>query len=128
MVQHFEEKFEELKRHIKNMKDKLIPLWDYLGEDPDKIQMFLRYTEYNQSVCDLFYQELDRCETIKRNNIEHFLERTRAEIKCMWNKCLKSQTERNAFKIMKSDTYTEDLLHLHELELQDLKQFYENHT
>lgn len=70
--------------------------------------------------------ELKRCETQKRLNIQRFVDKVRIEIEKYWDLTLKSDQERARFTHFTNDCYTEDLLSLHELELEDLKKFYED--
>lgn len=118
--------FEDLKENIDRIRDKLQTLWTYLAISPTVVKRFQKYNDYTQTTYDKLFAELDRCETLRRENIQAFVERTRIEIVQWWEKCLKSQEERSRFSTFKSDVYNEDLLTLHEMELNDLKEFYRN--
>lgn len=77
-----------------------------------------------QTTFDKYFQEIERCETEKRQNIKLFIDKVRAEIINWWEKTAKSDTEKSRFTNFTSDCYTEELLILHEMELDDLKQYY----
>lgn len=70
-------------------------------------------------------QELHRCEGEKRRHIKVFVDRIRQEILKMWNQLLMSDDERERFGAFTSECYNEDLLQLHEMELESLKDTYE---
>ncbi|XP_062560143.1 protein regulator of cytokinesis 1-like [Armigeres subalbatus] len=117
---------EDLKENIDRIRDKLQTLWTYLAISPSIVKRFQKYDDYTQTTYDKLFAELDRCETLRRENIQAFVDRTRVEIVQWWDKCLKSEEERSRFSTFKSDVYNEDLLTLHEMELSDLKEFYRN--
>uniref|UniRef100_A0A1A9X4E5 Protein regulator of cytokinesis 1 n=1 Tax=Glossina brevipalpis TaxID=37001 RepID=A0A1A9X4E5_9MUSC len=116
----------ELKSTIDDMREKLETLWNYLNTSLNTRIKFRLYTEYNRSTYDALYNELQRCEAVKRENINIYLRQLRAEIHKWWDKTLKSEKQRNRFLNFRSSCYTDDLLQLHELELEDLKFFYES--
>lgn len=72
--------------------------------------------------------ELNRCQMEKRRHIKRFVDHIRQQIILFWDKTCKSETERNRFNNFTSDCYTEDLLKLHEIELDELKSFYESNA
>lgn len=78
-----------------------------------------------QATYDKLKQELSRCEGEKRRHIKVFVDRIRQEILAMWNQLLKSDEEREQFGAFTSECFNEDLLQLHELELESLKDTYE---
>lgn len=118
--------FNDLKENIDKVRDKLQNLWTYLKVSPTCLKRFSKYNDYTQTTYDKLFAELDRCETLRRENIQAYVDRTRVEIIHWWDKCLKSEEERSRFSTFKSDVYNEDLLTLHEMELNDLKDFYRN--
>lgn len=116
--------FEHLKDNIDRMRAKLLQLWKYLAVRPSVVKKFDKYNDYTQTTYDKLFAELERCETMRRDNIQAFVDRTREEIVQWWDKCFKSAEERARFSTFKSDVYNEDLLTLHEMELNDLKEYY----
>lgn len=115
----------ELKDTINGMRTKLDSLWDRLNTSPHTRHKFNRYNDYNQHTYDVFYGELQRCETLKSQNIKLFVQQIRDEIAKWWDKTLKSDTQKSRFSNFTSTCYTDDLLVLHEMELEDLKLYYE---
>uniref|UniRef100_A0A182XPX0 Uncharacterized protein n=1 Tax=Anopheles quadriannulatus TaxID=34691 RepID=A0A182XPX0_ANOQN len=56
--------------------------------------------------------------------MKSFVERTRHDIVEWWERCMKSEDERARFITFLLHDFNEDMLKLHELELDSLKQFY----
>ncbi|XP_033255200.1 protein regulator of cytokinesis 1-like [Drosophila miranda] len=81
-------------------------------------------TENTQRTYDILHSELQRCQALRRQNLKTFIEQLRVEISKWWDLTLKSQQERKRFSNYYNKYYNEDLLELHELELDDLKNFY----
>lgn len=106
------------------MREKLEILWDFLEVSPSKKNKVQKHTDYTQTTFDKYFQEIERCESEKRQNIKLFIDKVRAEIINWWEKTAKSDTEKSRFTNFTSDCYTEELLILHEMELDDLKQYY----
>lgn len=69
--------------------------------------------------------EIKRCEELKRQNIKRFVEEIQKELKYWWDKCLVGEEERLQFRPHSSECFTEDLLELHELEVQKFRSYYE---
>uniref|UniRef100_A0A336LY44 CSON004853 protein n=1 Tax=Culicoides sonorensis TaxID=179676 RepID=A0A336LY44_CULSO len=119
--------YEDLKNEIDKYRSKLIQLWEFLQISQSTREKFDKYAAYNQGTCDILHQEYNRCESIKRENIEKYVQKVRHEIIHFWDMCYKSQEERDRFTPFKNQTYNEDLLTLHEMELAELKEYYEHH-
>lgn len=88
-------------------------------------QLLHRYSFHLQGTYDKLKSELSRCEGEKRRHIKVFVDRIRKEILTMWDLLLKSDEEREQFGAFTSECFNEDLLQLHELELEALKDAYE---
>ncbi|XP_055372657.1 protein regulator of cytokinesis 1-like [Condylostylus longicornis] len=117
---------EETRESIDSIKKKLEKIWDCINASPKRRAKFSKYTGYSQTTYDFLYKELNRCEAIKRQNIKFFVDKCRQEIVEWWEKTMKSDAERSRFTHFTNDWYTEDLLALHEIELEELKRFYED--
>lgn len=126
MYDNYGGQVQELKDTIDGMRNKISTLWDRLQTSPNTRHKFNRYKDYNQHTYDVFYSELQRCEQMKSQNIKLYVQQIRDEISRWWDKCLKSDRQRERFSAFTSSCYTDDLLDLHELELNDCKFHYEN--
>lgn len=83
---------------------------------------------YTKTTISRLRAEVDRCERIKRQNIQRFVEKVRRQIERLWDVTMRSDTERARFTHFTNDYYTEDLLQMHELELGDLERFHEENA
>jgi len=82
---------------------------------------------HNQSAIDKLRAEVDRLEEIKKANIEKFVNNLRNELHKLWDACIYSPGQRNAFQPLHSINFTESLLELHELEVESVKRHLEVH-
>lgn len=123
-----EQQYDEYKESINSMRLKLKNLWECLGVGANIANYYANFTEYNKTTYDKLHEELQLREEEKRRNIKLFIDKIRNQISNYWEKTLKSQVERQRFVNFNSDCYTEDLLKLHELELNDLVEFYETNS
>ncbi|XP_052871397.1 protein regulator of cytokinesis 1-like [Anopheles cruzii] len=117
--------YAELRRLIDEKQKQLERLWECLETDLATVHKFQKLTAYTQTTFDKLFAEHDRCETLRRQNMKAVVERIRQEIIVWWERCLKSTDERARFTTFKADIYNEDTLTLHEMELADLKEYYQ---
>lgn len=117
---------DSIKHDCKHMLDKLESLWDCLEvASPMRSKYRNLASVYRQSSLDEIGNELKRCKNLKQENIKLFVDKLRLQIVAAWDKIHRSEAERNKFTYFASEVYTEDLLELHEMELQECKHFYE---
>jgi len=121
---------EEIKCRVEKMKEDLLALWKNLDEPADVCQLFLdKYSGYNTSIINALSIEIKRCKEKRKENIFKYVTQIRFELMNLWDLCKYCDVERNAFAPFYSNTFTEDLLVLHELEVERLRKFYnENRT
>lgn len=114
----------EIKDSIADMKMKINQLWDVLEVSPTVRGKFKKFTGHSQKTYDAYLSEMNRCTDERRQNVKRFIDKARQEIELWWEKTLISDTEKSRFSHFTSECYTEDLLTLHEMEIEDLKNFY----
>ncbi|XP_033246479.1 protein regulator of cytokinesis 1-like, partial [Drosophila miranda] len=125
MRNSYAEQIQELRSKIHDMREKIYVLWDRLQEtDESAMRRVRECTENTQRTYDILHSELQRCQALRSQNLKTFIEQLRVEISKWWDLTLKSQQERKRFSNYYNKYYNEDLLELHELELDDLKSFY----
>ncbi|XP_034489936.1 protein regulator of cytokinesis 1-like [Drosophila innubila] len=125
MQQRFAAQVVELHERVDDMRQKIHVLWERLQEtDEFAMRRVREATKYTQRTYDVLNEELQRCQQLRSQNLKMFIEQLRLEIRKWWDLTLKSQQERKRFSNYYDDWYNEDLLELHELELDDLKSFY----
>ncbi|XP_017037280.1 protein regulator of cytokinesis 1-like [Drosophila kikkawai] len=125
MQKEYAHQVEELHEHIDTMRKKIEVLWTRLPETEDFFKRRVREAmAYTQGTYDVLLEELQRCQAIRTGNLKTYIGRLRAEIKVWWDLTLKSPEERKLFTSYFTDTESEDILELHEMELDGLKDFY----
>ncbi|XP_077258927.1 protein regulator of cytokinesis 1 [Temnothorax americanus] len=116
---------EEAKCYVEKIKEDLSALWKYLDEPADVCQSFLeRYPGYSTNVINALSAEIKRCKEKRKENILRYVTQIRYELLNLWDLCKYCEAERNGFAPFHSNTFTEDLLTLHELEVERLRKFY----
>ncbi|KAH8249586.1 hypothetical protein KR032_010662 [Drosophila birchii] len=127
MQKKYAHQVEELHEQIDTMRKKIEVLWTRLPETDDfdkrRVQEAMAYT---QATYDVLLKELQRCQGIRSKNLKTYIEQLRSEIKMWWDLTLKSPEERELFTSYFTDSEREDILELHEIELDGLKAFYNN--
>ncbi|XP_061679546.1 protein regulator of cytokinesis 1-like isoform X2 [Syngnathoides biaculeatus] len=71
--------------------------------------------------------EVQRLELLKLHSMKSVIGAIRGEISLYWEMCFYSQEQREAFLHYHNDDFTEELLTLHEDEVQTLKSYFEDH-
>ncbi|KAL0120022.1 hypothetical protein PUN28_008002 [Cardiocondyla obscurior] len=120
---------EDTKCCLEKMKEDLLVLWKYLDEPNTISQAFFeRHTGYGTNTINAFNAEIKRCKEKRKENICKYVKQVRHELINLWDLCKFSEEERNMFAPFFSNTFTDDLLTLHELEVERLRKFYnDNH-
>ncbi|XP_017002312.3 protein regulator of cytokinesis 1 [Drosophila takahashii] len=125
MQKSLAEQVKELRQRIDEMRGKIELLWQRLKlQDEYAMRRVRESTAYDQRTFDILREELQRCQALRRQNLKTFIEQLRLEIQEYWDLTLKSQQERRRFTGYFCDYHSEELLELHEMELEQLKNFY----
>lgn len=115
---------EETKEHVEKMKEDLLMLWKYLDE-PETCYSFLeKYSGYSAVTVNALNAEIRRCKEKKKENIQKYVMQLRFQLVNLWDLCKYCEADRNLFAAFHSNTFTEDLLTLHEIELEKSQKFY----
>ncbi|XP_076368864.1 protein regulator of cytokinesis 1-like isoform X1 [Tachypleus tridentatus] len=108
-----------------DLREKLETIWNRLEVDKSDREIFMSmHHGFHPSTLRALQGELLRCEALKRQNIKNFVEKMRKELLDWWNKCFVGEEQRKYFTAFDSDDYDEDLLNLHDIEVQKMKQYY----
>ncbi|KAL3864027.1 hypothetical protein ACJMK2_005739 [Sinanodonta woodiana] len=119
----------EMEKRVKDLWDRIHILWERLSIPQEETTAFTNGKEgYKTSVFKALKEEVDRCEKLKFNNMQKFVEGMRKELVSWWDKCFYSDVQREYFKPMKDDNYTEELLELHEKEVNKMKEYYDKYS
>ncbi|XP_046735023.1 protein regulator of cytokinesis 1-like [Diprion similis] len=126
--------YDNLKKKLFNAKqeaaekrEQLKDLWKYLEDPTENCQEFLdRHKGYSLVTLKAFDDEIKRCKQKRSENVAKYVVNLRSQIEALWNQCQIGDEERRAFKPLIYQTFTEDLLILHELEVETLRKYYED--
>jgi protein regulator of cytokinesis 1 len=124
--QRLEHQLEDMKAEAIELHEKLTQLWDRLHEEYSHREMFLiAHQGHSAGALKGLKDKIKRCKELKRQNIKRFVEEIQKDLKYWWDMCLVGDEERMQFRPYSSECFTEDLLELHELQVQRLWAYYE---
>ncbi|XP_038557816.1 protein regulator of cytokinesis 1b isoform X2 [Micropterus salmoides] len=109
-------------------REKIQQLWDRLQVPQEEREAFDEHmvTSKKRNL-EALQAEVQRLQELKLLNICNVTDAIRSEISVFWEKCFFSADQRQAFAPYFSNDFTEELLSLHDAEIQRLKQHYEDH-
>ncbi|XP_064631723.1 protein regulator of cytokinesis 1-like [Lineus longissimus] len=121
-------KQEENFAHGTGLRERLMILWDRLEEPENEREQYLSdHTGFKPSVLAQLEEEIARCELLKLQNIQKFIEGVRKELVEWWDRCRYSEEERDLFVPFHDDNYSEELMEKHEAEVNKVKKYYDEH-
>ncbi|XP_076435249.1 protein regulator of cytokinesis 1-like isoform X3 [Babylonia areolata] len=128
VLHDLERKNRELKQQVEDLWVRIHALWDRLElPQPERTEFESRHAGHKHSVLSGLRDEILRCEQLKFENLQRFIEGARRELVDCWNQCYFSKEQRDAFVHYLDETYTEELLEVHEQELQKMRDYYKTH-
>ncbi|XP_026730469.1 protein regulator of cytokinesis 1-like isoform X1 [Trichoplusia ni] len=128
LQQDLQEKYEHTNNRVLELRERLTKLWDCLDEDQIYRENFLHaHPGCHPQTEAAIKEEIKRCDQIKRQKIQVFVANVRTKIKLMWDNVMYSCREREEFVHYFQDIFTEDTLTLHELYLDKITKFYNEH-
>ncbi|KAM8894490.1 protein regulator of cytokinesis 1b isoform 3-T4 [Spinachia spinachia] len=128
LVCQLEEQKAENEARCEAHREQIQRLWDRLAVPQEEREAFNEHmVASRRRNLEALRVEVQRLEELKRLNVCNVTEAIRAEIAVFWEKCFLSTDQREAFAPYFSEVFTEELLSLHEAEIQRLKQHYEDH-
>ncbi|XP_044212420.1 protein regulator of cytokinesis 1b isoform X1 [Thunnus albacares] len=109
-------------------REKIQQLWDRLQVPQEEREAFNEHmvTSRKRNL-EALKAEVQRLEELKLLNIRNVTDAIRSEIAVFWEKCFFSTDQRQAFSPYFSEDFTEELLGMHDAEIQRLKLHYEDH-
>ncbi|KAK5614516.1 hypothetical protein CRENBAI_020671 [Crenichthys baileyi] len=127
LILQLEERKEENKATIESHREKIQQLWNRLQVPQEERELFNEHmvTSRRRNL-EVLQTEVQRLEELKLQNIRNVTEAIRSEIAVFWEKCFFSIKQRQNFTPYFKD-FNEELLALHDAEIQHLKQHYEDH-
>ncbi|KAK3094373.1 hypothetical protein FSP39_000913 [Pinctada imbricata] len=123
-----EEYKEDLQKEVKDLWVRVTVLWDRLETSEAERDAFKKGKDgIKNDVKQALQEEITKCEQLKFENIQRFVEGMRKEMVEWWDKCFYSKEQRDQFVQYMDENYTETLLEEHEQEVQRLRKYYEEH-
>ncbi|KAJ8720151.1 hypothetical protein PYW07_012194 [Mythimna separata] len=128
LQQDLHEKYEQTNNRVLELRERLTKLWECLEEDQIYRENFLHaHPGCHPQTEAAIKEEIKRCDQIKRQKIQVFVANVRTKIKLMWDNIMYSSREREEFVHYFQDIFTEDTLTLHELYLEKITKYYNEH-
>jgi len=116
-------------REVMQLEEKLDNLYARLQMDMQLKHEFLQECKgHNRGTINRLREEVQRLDDIKKANIERFVNNLRNELHSLWDLCFYSAGQRDSFQPLHSTNFNENLLELHELEVQSVKNHLETHV
>nr|XP_020445670.1 protein regulator of cytokinesis 1 isoform X3 [Monopterus albus] len=123
-----EERKTEMEVMCESHREKIQQLWERLQVPQEERQAFNEHMVASRKRnLEALQVEVQRLEELKLLNIHNVIDAIRSEIAVFWEKCFFSMEQRQTFAPYFSEDFTEELLSLHDAEIQRLKQHYEDH-
>lgn len=123
-----EEQIIQNKSLCEELRAKIVELWDRLQVPEEEREAFaVHMTGSKGKTIKVLQDEADRLQELKLQNIRNVIEVIRSELSSYWDKCFYSNEQRQAFAPFYDEDYCEDLLSLHDAEIDRIKQYYESH-
>ncbi|CAG9763779.1 unnamed protein product [Ceutorhynchus assimilis] len=131
MLEFFAKCMKELKlsteEEVSHLRTRIEDLWKMLDiELIDRDEFRSHYTGNSLDTLEALKIEVKRCEELRKANIKKFVDKLRDQLQTIWTTCHCSDADKKTFRYFYDDFYTEDLLDLHELEIQKWKKYYED--
>ncbi|XP_077119671.1 protein regulator of cytokinesis 1 isoform X8 [Ranitomeya variabilis] len=123
-----EEQIQQNKSLCEELRAKITELWERLQISEEEREAFsVHMTGSKGKTIKALQDEVDRLQELKLQNIKNVIEVIRAELSSYWDKCFYSNEQRQAFAPFYDEDYSEELLCLHDAEIEHIKQYYETH-
>ncbi|WVQ93488.1 hypothetical protein IAU59_000562 [Kwoniella sp. CBS 9459] len=114
---------EEHEARIQELYNLVEPLWSRLEVDQETMDLFVEMNRGSGEATIAAYEaEYGRLLELRRASLSSFIENTRKEVDALQTELMLSEDEKAEFGAFIDDDYTEALLHLHEQEIERLRE------
>uniref|UniRef100_A0A8C1WZM1 Protein regulator of cytokinesis 1b n=1 Tax=Cyprinus carpio TaxID=7962 RepID=A0A8C1WZM1_CYPCA len=128
LLHQLESRKAENERVCGSYREKMHELWERLQIPQEEREAISEHmTLSKKRNMEALQAEVKRLEELKLKSIQNVTEAIRNEIAVFWDKCFYSTDQRQAFVPYYDDDFSEELLSLHDAEIVQLKQYYEDH-
>ncbi|WVQ78807.1 hypothetical protein IAT38_000898 [Cryptococcus sp. DSM 104549] len=113
---------EEHEARIQELYNLVEPLWTRLEVEQETTDLFVDMNRGSgEATIKAYEAEYERLLEIRRASLSSFIVNTRKEVDALQTELMMSDDERAEFGAFIDDDYSEELLHLHELEIERLR-------
>ncbi|VVC45498.1 Hypothetical protein CINCED_3A022767 [Cinara cedri] len=125
LIKRLENQAENQKSMATELRTKLNTLWNRLLVNVTYRERFVSTKlGYDKSVINELKKEVERCETLKKENVKQFIEKLRAELNDLWDRCHFGEHQRKQCHIYYKNECTEDVMDLLDIEVDNARKFY----
>lgn len=109
-----------------DLREKIKSLWIKLEVDEAERQAFLtKNVGHKPSIITKLKSEVERLQALKLQHMQKFIDGLRKELSDLWDKCFFGPAQREEFTPAFDENYTEELLSIHEHQVEVMKNYYE---
>ncbi|XP_075894653.1 protein regulator of cytokinesis 1b isoform X4 [Nelusetta ayraudi] len=128
LICQLEERKSQIEATCECHREKIQQLWSRLQVPQEEREALNEHmVSSRKRNLEALQTEVHRLEELKLQNIRNVIDAIRSEIAVLWEKCFFSAEQRQAFAPYFSEDFTEELLTLHDAEIQQLKQHHNEH-
>uniref|UniRef100_UPI00398EBD7C protein regulator of cytokinesis 1b isoform X1 n=1 Tax=Pristiophorus japonicus TaxID=55135 RepID=UPI00398EBD7C len=128
LLHQLEAKRAQTETQCSGLRAQIINLWDWLQiSHEERETSAVHLIGSRVKTMQALQKELKHLQVLKVQNMKNVIEAIRQELASYWEKCFFSFEQRQAFAPFYDEDYTEDVMQLHDLELNRLKQYYQTH-
>ncbi|XP_026816644.1 protein regulator of cytokinesis 1-like isoform X3 [Rhopalosiphum maidis] len=125
LIKRLENQTENQKCMAMELRTKLNSLWDRLQIDVSYREHFVSTKKgFGKTVIQDLKVEVERCETLKKENIKQFIEKLRCELNDLWDRCHFGDRQRKQCQVYYSTEFNEDVMDILDIEVDNAKKFY----
>lgn len=128
LLNQLQERKAEIEMRCASYRTKILELWERLKIPQEERDLLSEHMHKTKKInIEALQTELQRLEVLKIQSLKSVIEAIRSEIALYWDKCFYSQEQCQAFSAYQDDDFTEELLNIHEAEINRLRKCYEDH-
>uniref|UniRef100_A0A0B6ZRP3 Protein regulator of cytokinesis 1 n=1 Tax=Arion vulgaris TaxID=1028688 RepID=A0A0B6ZRP3_9EUPU len=121
-------KDQSMKAEADQLWERLRALWNRLETPTTDREGFEKNLKgHGAKVLSALKTQIEACQLLKFQNMRKFVDGIRKELIFWWDKCYFSKEQRAVFKAFNEEECTDELLYIHEKELESVRQYYMTH-
>uniref|UniRef100_A0A1B6I7A0 Protein regulator of cytokinesis 1 n=1 Tax=Homalodisca liturata TaxID=320908 RepID=A0A1B6I7A0_9HEMI len=118
----------DLSAKANELRNQISSLWTKMLKDQDELQDYLAmYKGFTNSTITQLEEKLKELKLERKEKMKELILASRVALDELWTRCCYTDEQRSQFKPYYVNHYTEDVLDLHELEVERLQFFFEEH-